>query len=60
MEWCSPPEKFEFDKETVEFAGFQITIEGIKLTDKYVQAIRNFPTQPTFVMFHKPSSFQFY
>ena len=38
------PEKFEFAKETVEFAWFMITMEGIKLTDKYVEAIRNFPT----------------
>ena len=38
------PEKFEFTKETVEFAGFKITMEGIKPTDKYVEAIRNFPT----------------
>ena len=38
------PEQFKFAKETVEFAGFQITMEGIKPTDKYVQAIKNFPT----------------
>ena len=38
------PEKFEFAKETVEFAGFKITMEGIKPTDRYVEAIRNFPT----------------
>ena len=38
------PEKFEFAKESVEFAGFQITMEGIKPTDKYVAAIKNFPT----------------
>ena len=28
------PEKFEFAKETVEFSGFKITMEGIKPTDK--------------------------
>jgi hypothetical protein len=38
------PEKFEFAKETVEFVGFKITMEGIKPTDKYVEAIRNFHT----------------
>ena len=30
--------------ETVKFAGFKITMEGIKPTNKYVEAIRNFPT----------------
>ena len=34
----------QFAKESVEFAGFQITMEGIKPTDKDVQSIRNFPT----------------
>jgi hypothetical protein len=38
------PDKFMFAKETVEFAGFEITMEGIKPTDKYIEAIRNFPT----------------
>jgi hypothetical protein len=38
------PAKFEFAKETVEFAGFKINIEEIKPTDKYVEAIRIFPT----------------
>jgi hypothetical protein len=38
------PEKFVFAKETVEFAGFEITMEGIRPTDKYIKAIRNFPT----------------
>jgi hypothetical protein len=33
-----------FAKETVEFAGFEITKEGIKPTDKYIEAIRNFQT----------------
>ena len=37
-------EKFVFAKETVEFAGFEITREGIRTTDKYIEAIRNFPT----------------
>jgi hypothetical protein len=38
------PNKFMFAKETVEFAGFEITMEGIRPTDKYIEAIRNFPT----------------
>ena len=38
------PEKFEFANESVEFAGFNITMDGIKPTDKYVQSIQNFPT----------------
>ena len=38
------PDKFEFAKQEVEFAGFKITMEGIKPTDKYIEAIRNFPT----------------
>jgi hypothetical protein len=38
------PEKFVFAKETVEVAGFEITMEGIKPTDKYIEAIKNFPT----------------
>ena len=38
------PEKFNFARETVEFAGFVITSEGIKPTDRYIESIRNFPT----------------
>ena len=38
------PEKLEFAKESVEFAGFCMTMEGIKPTDKYIQSIQNFPT----------------
>jgi hypothetical protein len=38
------PEKFMFAKATVEFAAFEITMEGIRPTDKYIKAIRNFPT----------------
>jgi hypothetical protein len=38
------PEKFMFAKETVEVAGFEITMEGIRPTDKYIKAISNFPT----------------
>ena len=38
------PEKFEFAKVSVEFAGFNITMDGIKPTDKYIQSIKNFST----------------
>ena len=38
------PDKFQFAKETVEFAGFLITMKGIKPTDRYIEMIRNFPT----------------
>ena len=38
------PEKFAFARESVEFAGFEITTKGIKPTDKYIESIRNFPT----------------
>ena len=38
------PEKFNFARETVEFAGFVITTKGIKPTDRYIESIRNFPT----------------
>jgi hypothetical protein len=43
------PEKFVFAKETVDFAFFKITMEGIRPTDKYIEAIRNFFSQPTLV-----------
>ena len=56
------PGKFEFVKETVEVAVFKITMEEIKPTDKYVEAIRNFPT-PTniskLVLAHQSSGQQF-
>ena len=38
------PDKFQFAKKSVEFAGFQITMDGIKPTEKYISAIKNFPT----------------
>ena len=38
------PEKFEFAKETVEFAGFEITAKGIRPPAKYIESIKNFPT----------------
>ena len=39
MEWCFH-RHFQFGSET----GFKITLEGIQPTDKYVEAIRSFPT----------------
>ena len=38
------PEKFAFARDTVEFAGFEITTEGIRPTAKYIKSIKNFPT----------------
>jgi hypothetical protein len=38
------PDKFMFAKETVEFAGFEIITEGFRPTDKYIEAIKKFPT----------------
>ena len=38
------PDKFHFAEEEVEFAGFVITMDGIRPTDKYIETIRNFPT----------------
>jgi hypothetical protein len=38
------PDNFIFARETMEFAGFEITMEGIRPTDKYIEAIKNFPT----------------
>ena len=35
------PDKFMFAKETMEFPGFEITMEGIKPTDKYIKAIKS-------------------
>ena len=38
------PEKFAFARESVEFAGFEITLKGIRPTARYIESIRNFPT----------------
>ena len=45
------PDKFQFAKETIEFAGFLITMKGIKLTDRYLQTIRNFQHQQALLIF---------
>ena len=37
-------EKFKFAKETVEFAGFDVTMEGYKPAQRIIQAIAHFPT----------------
>ena len=38
------PEKFHFAKETVEFAGFEITTTNIRPSDTFIRAIKDFPT----------------
>ena len=37
------PEKFVFAKDEVEFAGFVISNETVRPSDKYLQAIKDFP-----------------
>ena len=37
-------EKFKFGRETVEFAGFDVTTEGYKPSQRIINAIRDFPT----------------
>ena len=38
------PEKFQFARLTVDFAGFRITESFIELLPKYLDSIRDFPT----------------
>ena len=38
------PEKFQFARETIEFAGFRVSQESIEPLDRYIDAIRQFPT----------------
>ena len=38
------PTKFIFAKETVEFAGFEITPSAVRPAQKFLQSIRDFPT----------------
>ena len=38
------PEKFKFARETVEFAGFDVTIDGYKPAAHLLSSIANFPT----------------
>lgn len=38
------PGKFQFAKDEVEYVGFIIGKDGIKPTDRYVEAIKNFPS----------------
>ena len=38
------PEKFVFGQDTVEFAGFEITLDSVRPCKKYLQAIMDFPT----------------
>ena len=37
------PEKFHFAKDTVEFAGFEITTTNIRPSDTFIRAIKDFP-----------------
>ena len=37
-------EKFKFARDTVEFAGFDVTPRGYRPAKRIIQAIRNFPT----------------
>ncbi|RUS74671.1 hypothetical protein EGW08_017577 [Elysia chlorotica] len=41
------PSKFKFAKNTVEFAGFEITPTTVRPCARYLEAIRNFPTPLT-------------
>lgn len=41
------PKKFVFGREVVEFAGYTVTLDSIKPTDKMISAIKNFPTPTT-------------
>ena len=38
------PKKFQFAQKDVKFAGFEITCSGVKPLQKYIDAIRTFPT----------------
>ena len=38
------PEKFKFARECVEFAGFEVTMDGYRPADHIIAAIRDFPT----------------
>ena len=38
------PEKFVFGADTVEFAGFEVTRDSVRSNQKYLRAIRSFPT----------------
>ncbi len=38
------PSKFQFASDTVEFAGFEISLDSVKPCQKYTRAIADFPT----------------
>lgn len=38
------PSKFKFAMEEVEYAGFDLTLDGYKPTEKFLHAIKTFPT----------------
>ena len=37
------PDKFQFGMETVDFAGLEVTMDGVKPSSKFLEAIRSFP-----------------
>ena len=41
------PNKFTFCRDTVEFAGFEITPNSVRPVPRYLEAIQNFPTPKT-------------
>ena len=40
-------DKFQFAQDTVEFAGFEITIDGVRPSRKFLDGIRSFPRPET-------------
>jgi len=41
------PDEFQFAKDTVEFAGFDIKLDGFKPTERIMKTIQEFPTPRT-------------
>ena len=41
------PEKFQFGQETVEFAGLEVTMDGVRPSRKFLDGIRAFPRPET-------------
>ena len=40
-------DKFQFGQETVEFAGLDVTMEGVKPSKKFLEAIKAYPRPDT-------------
>ena len=53
IKWCADHgiafnvDKFRFARETVEFAGFDVTMDGYRPAERTLAAIKNFPTPLT-------------